>query len=148
MSEEIPLALCGAIPPFFTCSRPPMSTDEKALHQLRKYCLSLPETSETDSWGHPNFRAGKRTFAAYESVGGRPSIAIRVDSNDADLLLLHRKEFFASPYGKGRWISTWADGELDWAFLSDLIEQSYRKVALKRMLAALDRQGGAANDAR
>lgn len=119
-----------------------MSTAEKALRELRKYCLSLPETSEANSWGHPNFRAGKCTFAAYESVGGRPSIAVRVDSNEADLLLLHRDDLFASPYGSGKWISTWADGELDWAFLRELIEQSYRKVALKRMIEALDRQQG------
>ena len=45
------------------------------VEKLRALCLSFPETSETSSWGHPNFRAGKRTFAAFERVKGRPSIA-------------------------------------------------------------------------
>jgi predicted DNA-binding protein (MmcQ/YjbR family) len=121
-------------------SSEPVSSTERALSQLRKLCLSLPETSETNSWGHPNFRAGKRIFAAFEAVGGRPSVAIRVDSADADLLLLHRKEFFSTPYGRGKWVSTWADGKLDWALLGGLIERSYRKVALKRMIAALDKE--------
>lgn len=118
-----------------------MTTSSKALLQLRTLCLSLPETSETDSWGHPNFRAGKRTFAAFEDVRGRPSVAIRVGSEAADLLLLQRKDFFATPYGKGKWISTWADVDLDWDFLGELIDQSYRAVALKRMIAALKASG-------
>lgn len=115
-----------------------MNTGQKALRQLRKLCLSLPEASETDSWGHPNFRAGKRTFAAFEVIKGRPFVAIRVDSGETDLLLLHRKDFFATPYGRGKWISTWADIELDWGLLAELIDRSYRKVALKRRIAELD----------
>ena len=53
-----------------------MSTsNEQTLKRLRALCLSLPETSEASSWGHPNFRAGKKTFVAFERVKGRPSIA-------------------------------------------------------------------------
>jgi len=115
--------------------------EQSALRKLRKLCLSLPETSETDSWGHPNFRAGKRTFAAFEPIKGRSSIAIRVGADSADLLLLQRKQLFSTPYGKGQWVSTWADDDLDWDFLQELVERSYRLVALKRMLAALDEAG-------
>jgi predicted DNA-binding protein (MmcQ/YjbR family) len=115
-----------------------MSTTEKVIARLRKQCLDLPETVETDSWGHPNFRAGKRTFAAYETINGRPSVAVRLDSDDSDMLLLHHRNFFATPYGKGKWVSIWADEALDWPLLKDLIERAYRKVALKRMIAALD----------
>src|ERR1035438_10452052 len=32
------------------------------LEDLRALCLSLPETSERTSWGHPNFLAGKKTL--------------------------------------------------------------------------------------
>ena len=98
----------------------------------------MPEVTETNSWGHPNFRAGKRTFATIEWIGGRPSIAFRLDANEVDLYLLNREEFFATPYGRGKWISIWADGKLDWVLLEDLIVQSYRTVALKRMIAVLD----------
>jgi hypothetical protein len=34
-----------------------MKTIQPVLQRLRDLCLSLPETSETDSLGHPNFRA-------------------------------------------------------------------------------------------
>ena len=112
---------------------------DRALDRLRRLCLSLPETTETDSWGHPNFRAGKRTFAAFEWVDGRPSVAFTLDADEVDLFLLHHRDFFATPYGRGRWVSTWADRTLDWSLLTDLLEHSYRKVALKRMIAALDK---------
>ena len=68
------------------------------VNRLRSLCLSFPETTERSSWGHPNFRAGKRTFATFEIVGGRPSIAFRLPSVNVDLLL-RRKQFFVTPYG-------------------------------------------------
>lgn len=74
---------------------------------------------------------------AFEWIHGRPSIAFRLNPTDVDLLL-HRKGFFVTPYGQGRWVSLWADGAPDWGLVSRLVEQSYRVVALKRMLAALN----------
>ena len=112
---------------------------EETLGKLRSICLSLPETSETGSWGHPNFRAGKKTFAAFERVKGRASIAFRVDAEDVNRLLA-RKEFFVTPYGRGLWVSVWADGRIDWRAVEDLVERSYRVVALARMLKELERR--------
>jgi predicted DNA-binding protein (MmcQ/YjbR family) len=106
--------------------------------KLRALCLAYPETSETSSWGHPNFRAGKRTFATFEVVKGRPSIAFCVDAVDADLLL-RKKNLFLTPYGQGRWVSIWADGRIDWRVVQGLLDRSYRTVATKRMLATLER---------
>jgi len=117
-----------------------MRTADRALQRVRKRCLSLPESSETNSWGHPNFRAGKRTFAAFEWIKGRPSIAFRLGPTDVGRLL-RRKGFFVTPYGQGRWVSLWADGSLDWDLVGRLLERSYREVALKRMVAALDGTG-------
>lgn len=111
---------------------------EDALARFRKMCLALPETSETESWGHPNFRAGKRTFAAFEWVKTRPSLALNVGADEADQLLLQGKPFFATPYGQGRWVSVWADVPVDWLMVEELVERSYRRIALKRMIVALD----------
>ena len=110
--------------------------DSSVLKRLRARCLTFPETRETSAWGHPNFKAGKQTFVAYEIVGGRPSIAFRMPKPDADRLMA-RPQFFATPYGRGQWVSVWADGKLDWAMVDHLIERAYRTVALKRMVAAM-----------
>ena len=113
------------------------SPDERTLTKLRALCLSLPETNETASWGHPNFKAGKKTFVAFERVKGRASMAFRLEPDEVERLL-QRKQFFATPYGRGLWVSVWADGPLDWHAVQDLVERSYRVVALKRMLTALE----------
>jgi predicted DNA-binding protein (MmcQ/YjbR family) len=110
---------------------------DQVLTRLREICLAFPETSEAASWGHPNFRAGTKIFAAYEWIGGRPSIAFRLDPTDVDLLL-RRKEFFTTPYGRGQWVSLRADGRLSWRLIERLVDRSYRLVALERMLASLD----------
>jgi hypothetical protein len=57
-----------------------MRTTDRVLQRLRELCLSLPETSEVGSWGHPNSRAGERTFATFERIDGRPSIAFRLNT--------------------------------------------------------------------
>ena len=111
--------------------------NSNVLKGVRARCLALPETTETSAWGHPNFKAGKKTFVAYEIVSGRPSIAFRVPTADVDRLLARMNtRFFATPYGRGQWVSVWADAKMDWAMVDDLIDRAYRTVALKRMLAA------------
>jgi predicted DNA-binding protein (MmcQ/YjbR family) len=118
-----------------------MSSTDRVLRSLREECLSLPEVSEVSSWGHPNFRAGKRTFATFELIDGRPSIAFRLDGSDVDLLV-RRKQFFTTPYGRGQWVSLWADAPLDWRSVADLLRRSYKVVALKRMVASLEGASG------
>jgi predicted DNA-binding protein (MmcQ/YjbR family) len=107
------------------------------LQRLRELCLSFPETSERSSWGHPNFRAGKKTFATFERVHGRPSIAFRLGQADIKQLT-RRPHFFVTPYGRGVWISQWTDVRLNWRLIEGLLRRSYRQVALKRMLVALE----------
>jgi len=105
-----------------------MRRSDPALPRVRALCLALPATSEAASWGHPNFKAGKRTFATFEWIAGRPSIAFRLDPVDVDLLL-HRRHFFITPYGRGQWVSLWADGRLNWRLVERLLRRSYRLVA-------------------
>jgi predicted DNA-binding protein (MmcQ/YjbR family) len=112
--------------------------DRPVVRRLRKLCLSLPATTETQSWDHPNFRAGKRTFVAFEVFSGRPSIAFRLDPVTVDLLS-RRKQFFVTPYGRGKWVSLRADGTVNWKLVAELVDRSYRTIATKRMIDALDR---------
>jgi predicted DNA-binding protein (MmcQ/YjbR family) len=115
---------------------PSRPSADRALDRVRRLCLALPETRETTAWGHPVFKAGTKTFAAIEPVKGRTSIAFRLDPVDVDLLL-RRKAFFATPYGRGLWVSAWADSPLDWPLVTDLVQRSYRIVAPKRTLKRL-----------
>ena len=104
--------------------------------RARRLCLALPETAEVTSWGHPNFRAGRKTFCAFEMIKGRPSVAVKIAAADASRVLA-RKDGFATPYGRGQWTSVWVDEAIDWPRIQALIELGYRNVATKRMLALL-----------
>ena len=105
--------------------------------RARKLCARLPEVVEGESWGHPNFRAPRKIFCAFEMIEGRPSIAFRLLPEEVDALLRRRK-FFATPYGRGLWVSVCVDGALDWKLIEKLIDRSYRTVAHKRLVAMLD----------
>jgi predicted DNA-binding protein (MmcQ/YjbR family) len=114
-----------------------IDSDDTVLVRLRALCLALPETSEAGSWGHPNFRAGKRTFVTYEIVDAKPSIAFRLEPDEVrDYLIM--KGFFPTPYGRGAWISLDATKRISWRLVGALVERSYRLVAIKRMIDRLD----------
>jgi len=105
---------------------------EQVLDRLRRICLSLPETSEKESWGHPNFRVGKKIFAAFEQYKGEWAICVRVPKQH-QWLFLKDPRFYSSPYG-GRhgWISLRVAGRLDWAEIRKLVAESYQVVSTKR----------------
>jgi predicted DNA-binding protein (MmcQ/YjbR family) len=113
------------------------SDGDAVLRRVRNLCLSLPETTETGSWGHPNFRAGSRTFVTYEWIRRRPSIAFRLNRADVAKYAGVRG-FIRTPYGRDKWISMKADGRVNWRLAKELILKSYKVVALKRMITALE----------
>jgi predicted DNA-binding protein (MmcQ/YjbR family) len=114
------------------------TSERQALTKLRALCLSLPETRETAAWGHPNFVAGKKTFAVFENWQGRPCIAVKQTKPDQELLLEDQR-FFRTPYsGKHGWVSLWVDRRVPWKLVRELVLQSYRLVANRRMLTALE----------
>jgi predicted DNA-binding protein (MmcQ/YjbR family) len=96
--------------------------------RARRVCLALPETHETSGWHHPNFRAGTKTFCAFEIHQNRPSIAVKVPAAEFDAQVAAGL-MFATPYGRGSWISLWVDGDVDWKELTVLIRRAYGGVA-------------------
>jgi predicted DNA-binding protein (MmcQ/YjbR family) len=117
---------------------PSVQKDNPLLVRVRALCLSMPETSEVSSWGHPNFRAGKRTFVTFERVDGVDAIAFHLHPFDVEELA-GQAGFTRTPYGQGRWISLRVSPRPAWKLVDDLVLRSYRLVAIKRMLAKLGR---------
>ena len=111
--------------------------ERPAFRRARRLCLALPETTERQSWGHPSFRAGKKTFCTFEMIGGRPSIAFRLDPA-AVKRALRRPRFFETPYGRGVWVSVSVEDRIEWRLVEAMIEQAYRSVATKSLCRLLD----------
>ncbi|HEX9161418.1 MAG TPA: MmcQ/YjbR family DNA-binding protein [Thermoanaerobaculia bacterium] len=111
------------------------------LDELRAICTALPECVETTTFSHPTFQAGKkRTFAVLDDHE-QPGMMCLVFKADRGLQsdLVDGKRFFASKFGaKHGWTAMRVDARTDWRRAKTLIIASYRLVALKRMIAALD----------
>jgi predicted DNA-binding protein (MmcQ/YjbR family) len=113
---------------------------DKALKEVRRLCLALPEAREVEAWGHPTFRAGKKMFAGFGGEAGSLSLGLKVGFERQDELL-EDDRFFPTPYAARQgWVSLRIDGETDWNEVAGLVREAYRQVALKRMLQALDGQ--------
>ena len=117
--------------------------EDPYLDDVRRVCLALPETAEVEAWGRPTFRAGKRMFAVFEGNDDHPyALVLKPDASERGALLADPR-FYVPPYhGPYGWVALdLTTAEVDWVEVAELAETSYRQVALKRMLAALDGQG-------
>ena len=113
-----------------------------ALEKLRAICLALPEASEEGGVGNPSFKVRGKIFAMRHPHDGRMSVWYKAPPG-AQGALVHTSPqvFFVPPYvGHHGWVGAWLDAELDWDQLTELIEESYRMTAPKRLLAQLDQR--------
>ena len=102
------------------------------LKWLRAKCDALAGVEEKPAWGHPTFRAGGKTIAAYEIIRGRPSIAVlaRLDQQD---LLVDEFGLFKTPYGaRYGWVSAWVDVPARWDILGGLLKDAYAAATAPR----------------
>ena len=101
------------------------SAESAALARLRKLCLALPGTTETASWGHPNFRT-KRIYAAFESYGGKTCICLGVGPVLQEQVLRDPR-YARAPYtGNKGWVMLPLDAGVDWKELAALLRESHR----------------------
>lgn len=108
------------------------------LDELREICLALPEAAETTNFGSPWFRAGRKPFAIFGVRDGVPGVSVRVDPFARELLLEDAR-YAPTPYMHHHgWLTLGLEGPIDWDEVEDIVLDSYRMQALKRMLRALD----------
>lgn len=114
--------------------------DDPHLAELRRVALALPESVEVEAWGRPTFRAGKKMFAMFVHQDGHGHAIAFKPEPDERPALLEDERCYSPPYlGPGGWLALDLDAApVDWGEVGELLEASYRQVALKRMLAALD----------
>lgn len=114
--------------------------DDPYLADVRRVCLELPESVEVEAWGRPTFRAGKKIFSVLtrgEHDDG--SALIFKPEPDERAALVDDDRIFSPPYfGPAGWLAITLTDDTDWGEITELLDGSYRQVALKRMLKALD----------
>jgi predicted DNA-binding protein (MmcQ/YjbR family) len=118
----------------------------RALEALRAICSVLPESVETTTFGHPTFQAGKkRTFVVLDDHEQPEMLCLVFKADRAEQArLVDGEVFFPCKFGaKHGWTSMRVDARTDWRRAKELVVASYRRVALKRMVGALDGRRGA-----
>ena len=108
--------------------------------KVREFALSLPEATEDHPWGEDVAKVRGKIFVF---LGGSASkrMTVKLEESHAHALSIEGAE----PTGYGLGASGWvtlplrADG-ITFALLRDWVEESYRIVAPKGLVARLDRQ--------
>ena len=116
---------------------------EDVLERLRRLCLALPGATERDSHGEPTwFVGGKRTFVCFADhhhddrlgfwCAAPPGVQEMLISADPERL------FRPTYVGVRGWLGVRLDVPADWDEIADLVEDAYRQVAPRRLLAQLN----------
>lgn len=119
-------------------------TDDPILARLREICLSLPEANEKLSHGRPIFYT-KKTFACYgASVKGdhhnpqfEQSVVFRPSSDEHAILIQHPAVFVPAYWGPSGWLGYDLSGNPDWDEVVELVDDSYRNTATKKLIAQM-----------
>jgi hypothetical protein len=116
--------------------------DDPAYTRFKAICLALPSTKVTMTWGSPHMRVGEKIFTGWglEDDGKRWSFSVKLDKDKQAALVQSDPRFAIAAYtGKyGGTTMTVAKGEEDWGEIAALVEEGYRNIAPKTLLAKLD----------
>ena len=109
------------------------------LERLRRISLALPETTEVEAWeDHPTFRVRDKIFVITDYAGDGITVKATKDDQEA-LVATHPRISVAAYVGRHGWVSVDLKGKgLDWAMVEDLIHDSYRLVAPKKLAALVE----------
>ena len=112
-----------------------MISEQAILKRLRKIRGGLPDTTETFTFGHPNFRVGNKIFAVLEEYKGELGICVKVGTL-LQGIFLDDPRFFRTPYiGKHGWVTLRVHAApLNWTEIRGLVKGSYQIVAAKKAL--------------
>jgi hypothetical protein len=114
------------------------------LERVRRICLALPATNERLSHGMPTFFVrDRKTFVHYaDDHHGDGRLALwchAPEGAQAALVASDPERFFVPPYvGHRGWVGVRLDRDPDWGHVADIIEDAWRMVAPRRLLAAFD----------
>ena len=106
--------------------------------RLLQFALSLPEAWEDHPWGESVAKVRTKVFVFFGSPGsGR--LTVKLDESHGHALSIEGAVPTAYGLGKSGWVTVSLAAEgVDLELLRDWIEESYRIVAPKRLLAELE----------
>ncbi|GAA1005110.1 MmcQ/YjbR family DNA-binding protein [Nocardiopsis tropica] len=130
------------------------SDDDPVLARLRDVALAFPEATEQIAHGRPTFRCGKM-FGMYgggtKKTATQPhrqintSVLFIADPSDREALVQDERIYLPAYLAGAGWLGLdLTIGTVDWDEVRELLDASYRRIAPKRAIAALDAATGGA----
>ena len=128
-----------------------MEVPEDIVERIRALCLALPEVAVRVDGSLTRARSTARSFdirrrsfcllVAWEDSTGKPVplLVLRVGPDEREALLSIGYPFLASRAGHDRVVVVLTD-ETDWEEIRELVTESYRVLAPKKLIALLDEQ--------
>lgn len=113
------------------------------ISRIRTACLALPEAVEEPFGGHtaPSFRVQGKLFVMTSEDGTAMTFKAAPGVQQA-LVASDCERFFVPKYvGHKGWVGARLDVEQDWDEIGELIEDSYRLIAPKRLIREEGRVG-------
>jgi hypothetical protein len=110
------------------------------IDRLRAICLALPEAVEKPFGGHtaPSFRVRDKLFVMTSEDGTTMTCKALPGVQEA-LVSSDPQRFFVPAYvGHKGWIGARLDADHDWGEIAELVEESWRMTAPKRLASLLD----------
>ncbi len=113
---------------------------EERLEQVRAICLALPEAQELPAGHHAGFEVRGKRFALFlddHHGDGRLALWCKAAPGFQDELVRSDPErYFVPPYlGPRGWIGVRLESDPPWPFIAELILDSYRMLAPRRLAA-------------
>ena len=113
--------------------------------RVRALCMDYPTVEERLSHGEPTwFIGGKKTFVMFSDHHHDSRVGLWCAAGPGvqeSLVAMRPTAFFRPPYvGVRGWLGVYLDVEVNWDELADLIDDAFRMIAPRKLLAQLDEQ--------
>jgi predicted DNA-binding protein (MmcQ/YjbR family) len=116
------------------------AASQRTAEAVRAYALTFPEAWEDFPWGHSAFKVRKKIFVTLGLHQDGVSMSFKLPRSNHEALLMPFTEPTHYGMGKHGWVTaTFAPAETPPMFLlKEWIEESYRAIAPKTLVARLD----------
>ena len=129
--------------------RAPVEVPDDTVERVRTLCLALPEVTVRVDYSRTRARSTAHSFdirrrsfcllVAREGPTGQPIplLVLRTDPDEREALLSIGRPFFAPRAGRDR-LGVLLTEDTDWEEIRELVTESYRVLAPKKLTALLD----------
>lgn len=123
--------------------------DDPLLERVRSLCLALPEATEKIAHGRPWFstRTGFCVYGGHHRAPGGGvgdpaphAVVVKVDPAERAALVADERFFEPAYLAGGGWLGLELDEATDWDEVAELLEDSWRLTAPKRLVRQRDEQ--------